>query len=116
MPTPNTIAETMNKAHSHGGGAESTSHSSRADRPTSFSLDGIPVPAHIQFRGYDLPQYVNVQYPWDGHEQIDPGGVPQDYNPVASYVRGFTLPGAPPDGERIVFRANRHEFGARGAS
>ena len=33
--------------------------------------DGIPVPAHIQFRGYDLPQYVNVQYPWDGHEQID---------------------------------------------
>ena len=45
MPTPNTIAETMNKAHSHGGGAESTSHSSRADRPTSFSLDGIPVPA-----------------------------------------------------------------------
>ena len=78
--------------------------------------DGIPVPAHIQFRGYDLPQYVNVQHPWDGHEQIDPGRVPQDYNPVASYVRGFTLPGPPPDGERIVFRANRHEFGARGAS
>ena len=45
MPTPNTIAETMNKAHSHGGGAASTSHSSRADRPTSFSLDDIPVPA-----------------------------------------------------------------------
>ena len=44
--------------------------------------DGIPVPAHIQFRGYDLPQYVNVQHPWDGHEQIDPGRVPQDYNPV----------------------------------
>jgi len=43
---------------------------------------GIPVPAHIQFRGYDLPQYVNVQHPWDGHEQIDPGRVPQDYNPV----------------------------------
>ena len=78
--------------------------------------DDIPVPAHIQLQGYDLPQYVNVHYPWDGHEQIDPGRVPQDYNPVASYVRGFTLPGAPPDGERIVFRANRHEFGARGAS
>ena len=78
--------------------------------------DDIPVPAHIQLQGYDLPQYVNVHYPWDGHEQIDPGRVPQDYNPVASYVRGFTLPGPPPDGERIVFRANRHEFGARGAS
>ena len=78
--------------------------------------DDIPVPAHIQLQGYDLPQYVNVHYPWDGHEQIDPGRVPEDYNPVASYVRGFTLPGPPPDGERIVFRANRHEFGARGAS
>ena len=78
--------------------------------------DDIPVPAHIPLQGYDLPQYVNVHYPWDGHEQIDPGRVPQDYNPMASYVRGFTLPGPPPDGERIVFRANRHEFGARGAS
>lgn len=58
--------------------------------------DDIPVPAHIQLQGYDLPQYVNVQYPWDGHEQIAPGRVPRDCNPVASYVRGFTLPGPRP--------------------
>jgi len=75
-----------------------------------------PRPRPHPVPGLRPSQYVNVQYPWDGHEQIDPGRVPQDYNPVASYVRGFTLPGPPPDGERIVFRANRHEFGARGAS
>ena len=43
MTTPNTIAETMNKAHSHGGGSEKA-HPSRADRPTSFELDDIALP------------------------------------------------------------------------
>lgn len=33
----------------------------------------IPVPAHIQLQGYDTPQYVNTQYPWDGHEAVRPG-------------------------------------------
>ncbi|RAX18908.1 beta-galactosidase [Actinomyces sp. Z5] len=66
--------------------------------------DDIPVPAHIQLHGYDRPQYVNVQYPWDGHEQVDPGQVPSHYNPVASYVRGFTLPRSLPEGERLVLR------------
>lgn len=32
------------------------------------SWDDIRVPAHIQMEGYDSPQYVNVQYPWDGRE------------------------------------------------
>ena len=52
----------------------------------------IPVPAHIQLQGYDVPQYVNVQYPWDGREAIQPGEIPVDFNPVASYVRYFTVP------------------------
>ena len=30
--------------------------------------DDIHVPAHIQMEGYDIPQYANVQYPWDGRE------------------------------------------------
>lgn len=51
----------------------------------------IAVPAHIQLEGYDRPQYVNVQYPWDGHEQIDPGQIPTLFNPVASYIRSFSL-------------------------
>ena len=53
--------------------------------------DDIPVPAHIQLQGYDIPQYVNVQYPWDGHEQLEPGEAPRRFNPVASYVTHFTL-------------------------
>lgn len=38
-----TTAETMARAHSHGA-TETTSHSSRADRPTSFDVADIPVP------------------------------------------------------------------------
>ncbi len=52
----------------------------------------IRVPAHIQLEGYDAPQYANVQYPWDGREQIAPGEIPERFNPVASYVKYFTLP------------------------
>ena len=29
-------------------------------------------PAHIQLQGYDRPQYTNVQYPWDGQEDVGP--------------------------------------------
>ena len=67
--------------------------------------DDIPVPAHIQLQGYDLPQYVNVQYPWDGREQVEPGQVPTLFNPVASYVRDFTLdrPLAPGETVSVVF-------------
>lgn len=54
--------------------------------------DDIRVPAHIQMEGYDAPQYVNVQYPWDGREEISPGEVPQRFNPVASYVKYFEVP------------------------
>lgn len=54
--------------------------------------DDIAVPAHIQMEGYDKPQYVNVQYPWDGHEAIEPGEIPTEFNPVASYVKYVTVP------------------------
>lgn len=52
----------------------------------------IPVPAHIQMEGYGHPQYANIQYPWDGYEAIEPGRLPQDFNPVVSYVKYFYLP------------------------
>ena len=54
--------------------------------------DDIRVPAHIQMEGYDAPQYANVQYPWEGHEDIHPGEIPEHFNPVASYVKYFTVP------------------------
>lgn len=54
--------------------------------------DEIRVPAHIQMEGYDRPQYANVQYPWDGHDEIEPGDIPEYFNPVAEYVRYFRVP------------------------
>ena len=54
--------------------------------------EDIRVPAHIQMEGYDIPQYVNIQYPWDGREDVWRDAVPSEFNPVASYVKDFTLP------------------------
>lgn len=57
----------------------------------------IQVPGHIQLQGGDrypfgTPQYVNKQYPWDGHEHIHPGQIPQRWNPTGEYRRTFVLP------------------------
>lgn len=54
--------------------------------------DDIRVPAHIQMEGYDSPQYANTQYPWDGREDVWTDEMPTKFNPVASYVKYFTLP------------------------
>lgn len=56
------------------------------------SWEDIRVPAHIQMEGYDIPQYINIQYPWDGREDVWRDAVPSEFNPVASYVKYFTLP------------------------
>lgn len=66
--------------------------------------DDIYVPAHIQMEGYDAPQYVNVQYPWDGREAVCPGQIPVEFNPTASYVKYFELPASMQEGPvHIVF-------------
>ena len=52
----------------------------------------IRVPAHIQTEGYDVPQYANTQYPWDGHDKVMPGEVPEYFNPTANYVKYFHVP------------------------
>ena len=52
----------------------------------------IHVPAHIQMEGYGAPQYANVQYPWDGYQAVEIGEIPQEYNPVASYIKTFFVP------------------------
>ncbi len=53
--------------------------------------DDIRVPGSIQLQGYGAPQYVNVMYPWDGHEEVKPGQIPVEEHPVASYVTYFTV-------------------------
>lgn len=58
------------------------------------SWEDIRVPAHIQMEGYGVPQYVNTQYPWDGRDEVSPGEIPEEFNPVGTYVKYFTLPPA----------------------
>ena len=82
-------------------------------RPTSFmnpkfealNWDTIKVPANWEIEGFGIPIYVNHQYEFadykapvaDDIEFIDkiypknPGNVPDEYNPVGSYLRKFTL-------------------------
>jgi beta-galactosidase len=67
-----------------------------ADRPADFykpaydvsSWKEITVPGNWQFQGYDIPIYVNIQYPF----KKDPPRIPADFNPVGSYRRTFTVP------------------------
>ncbi len=53
--------------------------------------DTIKVPSNIQMEGFDLPQYTNTQYPWDGKEGILPPQVPKLDNMVAVYQKEFTI-------------------------
>ena len=66
----------------------------REAAPDTRAWANIQVPGHIQLQGWGAPQYVNVQYPWDGHEALTPPRMLQDENPVGTYVRYFTLPEA----------------------
>jgi beta-galactosidase len=50
--------------------------------------DEIKVPANWQLEGYDYPIYVNVKYP----HAATPPLIQDDYNPVGSYKRTFTIP------------------------
>lgn len=67
-----------------------------ADRPADFfrpefddsAWDEIPVPSNWEVLGYGVPIYTNVPYPFFP----DPPLVPDDWNPVGSYRRTFTVP------------------------
>ena len=77
---------------SYGRNLDDTVQGFEADDYNCRNWGEIRVPAHIQMEGYDVPAYLNVQYPWDGREQILPGEIPTRFNPTASYVKYFTLP------------------------
>jgi beta-galactosidase len=69
-----------------------------ADRPKLFyqadfdvsGWDDIPVPSNWEIQGYGIPIYVNQPYAWT--RDPDPPNVPEDWNPVGSYKRKFTIP------------------------
>ena len=48
--------------------------------------DKIKVPCSWQFQGYDVPQYINISYPFP----VDPPYVPVD-NPAGIYHREFVI-------------------------
>jgi len=60
-------------------------------------MDKLPVPMNWQMaldKGYDVPNYTNVNYPIP----VDPPHVP-DENPCGLYIRDFTVPAAMADKE-----------------
>ncbi len=83
------------------------------DRPTTFmnpkedvsTWDDIKVPSNWEVEGFGVPIYVNHQYEFsdykapvaDDMEFVDriypknPGKVPNQYNPVGTYVRDFSI-------------------------
>jgi len=48
----------------------------------------IDVPSNWQMRGYDIPIYVNIGYPF----KKNPPFIHHDWNPVGSYKREFLIP------------------------
>ena len=53
--------------------------------------DDITVPSCMEMQGYGQISYVNTQYPWEGHEKVEPGDIPHGFNPVGEYVKYFRL-------------------------
>jgi beta-galactosidase len=61
----------------------------------------IEVPSNWQMKGYDVPVYANITYPFWTYEDVFnskssykkvPPAIPHDWNPVGSYKRYFTVP------------------------
>ncbi len=61
------------------------------ENPIPDAACDIMVPGHIELQGFGKPQYVNTQYPWEGHEQLTPPQIPQKLNTVGCYERSFDL-------------------------
>ncbi|MHA1659018.1 MAG: glycoside hydrolase family 2 TIM barrel-domain containing protein [Promethearchaeota archaeon] len=70
-----------------------------AERPKNFfkvdfddnKWDIIDVPSNWQMRGYGIPIYTNIQYPYSVKTEVIPS-IDHDYNPVGSYRRLFDVP------------------------
>ena len=72
-----------------------------ADRPVDFymnsfntnSWDEITVPSNWEIEGYGVPIYTNIPYPFSFTETPTPPEIPEDYNPVGSYINKDVLLG-----------------------
>lgn len=60
----------------------------------AFDFSGmktIPIPSCLEMNGLLRPQYVNQQYPWDGHQDCLPPSIPMERNHVGLYRKTFAL-------------------------
>ncbi len=70
-----------------------------SERPENFykeefkvdNWEEIDVPSNWQMRGYGIPIYTDVNYPYSINTQIIPK-IDHNYNPVGSYRRKFNVP------------------------
>ena len=70
-----------------------------ANRPVEFykpdydvsEWDAIDVPSNWQMRGYGIPIYTNIKYPYSVRKKNIPS-IDHNYNPVGSYRRSFDIP------------------------
>ena len=49
----------------------------------------VKVPCCLEFAGFGNPQYVNSQYPFDGHEDVSMGSTDFEYNTYYELSRDF---------------------------
>jgi len=69
------------------------------ERPQEFyhtdyddnSWDNIEVPSNWQMKGYGIPIYTNVKYPYSINTKKIPK-IDHNYNPVGSYRKTFEIP------------------------
>ena len=54
----------------------------------------IPVPGHWELNGFCDPIYLNIGYPWRGHNENNPPAVPTEHNYVGDYRTAFAVPAA----------------------
>ncbi len=79
-----------------------------ADRPLDFfqpDFDAgdwkeIDVPSNWELQGYGRPIYVNISYEFT--DKPNPPDIPDDENPVGSYLRTFSVPDAWKDKEIFI--------------
>ena len=62
----------------------------------------VPGEFQLQYPEWDPPHYVNVQYPWDGHENLVPPQVSETYNPTVTLLRRFELSEKECEAPRVV--------------
>lgn len=58
----------------------------------SREWDTIDVPSCWETEGYGVPQYCNVQYPWEGRERVSAPFAPTEHNRVGCYIKKIRIP------------------------